>query len=354
MRHGRRCSRTVRDTRDRIVDAAMELFWVKGYGSTSIADILAPRRGQQRQPLSFLPGQAGPAGRRARSLSRRHRADAARAGLGGDRRSDRADLRPARRYRALIVDTDCLYGCPIGSLALELHEPDPIVRERLAENFDAWTDAIRDCLDEAGERLPAGRRPPALAEFVLTVMEGAVMQARTHRDVAYFDRAVAQLRQYFDSLMQRRRPMIIADASPPRRWPPSAGLAAGPRAARLPGRPLLARPVRTGGEQDTHCFDAVYGGQHVRDRHEVTGGAGVYRGETLYSADGERRGQLHLLELAGRGQPRHDARRARTGSTSATRLSRRRTAARSPSRPSGAASATMPMRPSPARPTRRR
>jgi len=27
------------------------------------------------------------------------------------------------------------------------------------------------------------------------------------------------------------------------------------------------------GEQDTHCFDAVYGGQHVRDRHEVTGGA---------------------------------------------------------------------------------
>ncbi len=39
------------------------------------------------------------------------------------------------------------------------------------------------------------------------------------------------------------------------------------------------------GEQDTHCFESVYGGQHVRDRHEVTGGAGVYRGETLYSAD---------------------------------------------------------------------
>ena len=38
-------------------------------------------------------------------------------------------------------------------------------------------------------------------------------------------------------------------------------------------------------EQDTHCFEPVYGGQHVRDRHEVTGGARVYRGETLYSAD---------------------------------------------------------------------
>jgi uncharacterized protein YndB with AHSA1/START domain len=40
------------------------------------------------------------------------------------------------------------------------------------------------------------------------------------------------------------------------------------------------------GETDTHCFETAYGGQHVRDRHEVTGGSGVYRGESLYSADG--------------------------------------------------------------------
>jgi hypothetical protein len=33
-------------------------------------------------------------------------------------------------YRGMIVETDTLYGCPIGSLALELHEPDPKVRDR--------------------------------------------------------------------------------------------------------------------------------------------------------------------------------------------------------------------------------
>jgi uncharacterized protein YndB with AHSA1/START domain len=43
------------------------------------------------------------------------------------------------------------------------------------------------------------------------------------------------------------------------------------------------------GTQDTHCFESVYDGQHVRDRHEVTGGARVYRGETLYSWDGAAR-----------------------------------------------------------------
>ena len=40
-----------------------------------------------------------------------------------------------------------------------------------------------------------------------------------------------------------------------------------------------------GHDQDTHCFEAVYGGQHVRDRHEVIGSKGTYRGETLYSWD---------------------------------------------------------------------
>jgi hypothetical protein len=38
---------------------------------------------------------------------------------------------------------------------------------------------------------------------------------------------------------------------------------------------------------DKHCFETVYGGQHVRDRHVVTvGGKDVYEDETLYSAKG--------------------------------------------------------------------
>ena len=41
-----------------------------------------------------------------------------------------------------------------------------------------------------------------------------------------------------------------------------------------------------GGQLDTHCFEPVYGGQHIRDRHEVTGGSGRYAGETFYSVEG--------------------------------------------------------------------
>lgn len=38
-----------------------------------------------------------------------------------------------------------------------------------------------------------------------------------------------------------------------------------------------------GGKTDVHCFEPVFGGKHIRDRHEVTGGQSVYRGETIYS-----------------------------------------------------------------------
>ena len=193
-------------TRERIIGAAMELFWEKGYGSTSIADILARASVNSGSLYHYFPGKQDLL---VAVL------DAYRDGIGPmllapawmgiDDPIERVFALLAK-YRQLIVDTECLYGCPIGSLALELHEPDPIVRERLAENFYAWTEAIVECLDAAGDRLPESTDRAALAEFVLTVMEGAVMQARTHRDVAFFDRAVAQLRHHFDSLMKGSKP----------------------------------------------------------------------------------------------------------------------------------------------------
>lgn len=42
------------------------------------------------------------------------------------------------------------------------------------------------------------------------------------------------------------------------------------------------------GQVDTHCFEAVYAGAHVRDRHEVTGTSDVYRGESIYSWNPEK------------------------------------------------------------------
>ena len=182
----------------------MELFWEKGFNSTSVADILSRSQVNSGSLYHFFPGKQDVL---VGVL------EAYRDGIGEmllapawDGVDDPIEKIFAllARYRRSIVETDCVYGCPIGSLALELHEPDPAVRALLAANFANWTAAVEARLGEAADRLPADLDRRALAEFVLTTMEGGVMQARTHRDVAYFDRMVAMLRSHFELIIERR------------------------------------------------------------------------------------------------------------------------------------------------------
>jgi len=74
------------------------------------------------------------------------------------------------------------------------------VRELLAANFANWTAAIEGCLTDMGDRLPPGTDRRSLAELILTVMEGAIMQSRTFHDIGVFDRNVAVLAAHIDTL----------------------------------------------------------------------------------------------------------------------------------------------------------
>lgn len=194
-----------KDTRARIVQAAMELFWLKGYGSTSVADILSRSQVNSGSLYYFFPGKQDV----LISVLEAYR-DGIRpillepAWSGVDDPVERVFALLAS-YRRVLIETECTYGCPIGSLALELHEPDPPVRELLAANFTAWVAAVESCVRMAADRFPANTDFRALAELALNVMEGGVMQARTFRDIGHFDRAVAQLRMHMDALTYRER-----------------------------------------------------------------------------------------------------------------------------------------------------
>ena len=195
------------DTRSKIIEAAMELFWLKGYGSTSISDILSRTQLNSGSLYHFFPGKQDLLVAVLEAYRDGIDEMLLKPAWDGEPDSVERVFKLLALYRGLILQTDCTYGCPIGSLALELHEADPVVRERLAENFANWVQAVRACLEEAADRFPANTDFQALAEFVLTVMEGGVMQARTHRDVGYFDRNIAQLRAHIDLLTGVKRPV---------------------------------------------------------------------------------------------------------------------------------------------------
>ena len=189
-----------RKARDRIVEAAMELFGAKGYNSTSVADILSRTQLNSGSLYHAFPGKQDI----LIAVLERYRDGLYPMLIDPAWREEPDPIERIfallARYRWMILETECSYGCPIGSLALEIHEPDPEVRELLAANFVNWTDAVTRCLEQMGNRLPPDTDRRALAELILTVMEGAIMQARTFHDIGVFDRNVAMLAAHLDAL----------------------------------------------------------------------------------------------------------------------------------------------------------
>lgn len=174
----------------------MRLFAEKGYDSTSVADILKQANVNSGSLYHYFDTKQGV----LLAVLEAYRDGIERmlispAWEGVPDPIDRVFALLAR-YRELLKTTDCAYGCPIGSLALEIHEPDPAVRNLLAANFSRWTDFIEGCFAAASNRLPKGTNTRALAQFVLTTMEGGVMLSRTYRTLEAFDASVATLRDY--------------------------------------------------------------------------------------------------------------------------------------------------------------
>lgn len=187
-------------TRDRIVMTALEMFYEKGYNSTSIADILSRSQVHSGSLYHFFPGKQDllvAVLEFYRDGIKENLLDIAWVGVDDPIEKIFALL---NGYRTGLLMSDYAHGCPIGNLALEISEPDPRIRALLQVNFEGWINAIEQCLLDADDRLPADLDRRALAEFILTTMEGAIMQSRTARDIGVFDRNVSVLRSHMDML----------------------------------------------------------------------------------------------------------------------------------------------------------
>jgi AcrR family transcriptional regulator len=189
------------DTRERLIQAAMELFTLQGYGRTGLAQIARAAEANPGSLYYFFPTKedllAATLEKRVELFFPEVLAPI------WERVTD-----PIERvfallagYRQMLVLTEFDHGCPIGNLVIELANSHPNVRRLLVQNFENWLAAVRACFEEARERLPEGADPRALAVFVLTTMEGAVMLARSYRDFEAYDAAVVTLRDYVDRLL---------------------------------------------------------------------------------------------------------------------------------------------------------
>lgn len=189
-------------TRRKLVETARRLFWTQGFEATSVAEILEESGVNSGSLYHFFDGKED----LLRAVLERY-----------EELLEPEVIEPARRrtedpfervfailggYREGLLATDFTHGCPIGNLALEVTETHPAAREGIRRNFAAWRGAVEACLREGADRLPDKADPARIATFVLTVMEGAVMQARVERSIQPFDACVRELRAYFRRMLR--------------------------------------------------------------------------------------------------------------------------------------------------------
>ncbi|HZR27669.1 MAG TPA: TetR/AcrR family transcriptional regulator [Terriglobales bacterium] len=189
------------NTRDRLIDSARYLFWERGFAGTSMADLLAHAGVNSGSFYHFFESKE--------ALLR-----AVLEGYLGALRPMVVDPafaeteEPVGRifailagYRGRILQTECKYGCPLGRLALEIDPENRPAHKLIAENFQGWIAAIRECVEQIKHRLPKNTDLDALSTYVLAVMEGGVMLSRSYGSVEPFDRAVKQLQEHFHLLL---------------------------------------------------------------------------------------------------------------------------------------------------------
>lgn len=169
----------------RIVAAAAGLLDERGYHGTGINQILA-RAGAPRGSLYFhFPGgkdEIMVAAIAAAAFEVRAHLEtilrdvqtpvAAVAGLVG-------------LFRSLLVESEFRKGCPVSTVALELSGTDSPVSEACAQAYREWRQVVADFL---GKSLPS-ERAEDLAEILFSLVEGALLVARTTRDIGPLDAA---------------------------------------------------------------------------------------------------------------------------------------------------------------------
>jgi AcrR family transcriptional regulator len=189
-----------RATRERIVGAAAELMSQRGVARTTIEDIQEAAAVSTSQMYHYFADKGDLVAavidfQTDRVLAVQH--------LGLDRLECLEDL---RRWRDIMVDMmrrlGCVGGCPIGSLANDLAETDPLARAQVARSFVQWETMIRDGLKAIAARgeLPDGTEVDNLALAMLAAIQGGLLLSQVRRDTAPLEAAVDTMIEHLRTL----------------------------------------------------------------------------------------------------------------------------------------------------------
>lgn len=197
------------ETREKILQAASRLFALKGYHDTKLEEVLGTaqvskgaffHQFRDREDLGFAVLDW-------HMDRRRQLLDAIEQELSPDKQTD-----PLQRvFRRLDAIAEMVRrregrkgGCIIGNMSTALSDCHDGFRKRLAECFDEMAQEFIPHLQAAARQGRVTRRTNTseLARYVVTVIEGAIMQARTLGDAKLLSRQFAYLKEHLKKCLE--------------------------------------------------------------------------------------------------------------------------------------------------------
>ncbi len=197
------------ETREKILQAAARLFALKGYHDAKLEEVLDAARVSKgaffhqfrdREDLGFAVLDW-------HMDRRRQLLDALEQELSPDEQADPLQrvFRRLDAIREMVRRREgCKGGCIIGNMSTALSDCHEGFRKRLAECLDEMAEEFLPDLEAKARQGRVKRQTDAreLARYIVTVVEGAIMQGRTLGDAELLPRHLAYLKEHLKKCLE--------------------------------------------------------------------------------------------------------------------------------------------------------
>jgi TetR/AcrR family transcriptional regulator, lmrAB and yxaGH operons repressor len=177
------------DTRERVLRTAATLFRTQGYHATGLNQVIAEGRTPKGSLYFHFPGGKEQLAVESLALSGNELCAALEATLASSPEPVAALGRVVALLGAVLEESDFRDGCPVATVALDAAAQSEPIREACVGVYASWESLIAEHLRAAGIADADG-----LAVVVLATIEGALLLARTRRDLAPLHAVEAHLR----------------------------------------------------------------------------------------------------------------------------------------------------------------
>jgi AcrR family transcriptional regulator len=183
------------DTRDRMVQATIELLQQRGYAGTSFGDVTAASGAPRGSIYHHFPGGkqqlvAEAVTRYAEGIARRLRTDV-QSGHSRDVVGTFVDV-----VRTGLRASDFSRGCAIAAVVLDVTPSESVLLDLGSQALGAWRRVLQTAFQRDGAEDARARR---LATFVVAAVEGALILARADRDLTPVNEVAAELDRHLAS-----------------------------------------------------------------------------------------------------------------------------------------------------------